>query len=237
MGEEFSVCWPSDFENPSGKNDSPLRVRPVCTLWILLLLPLIPWMGCLATDPDSQITLKRVRKTLASEIVEPTSAPKNIDKQMLSSRAFGEAPQLAQRVKNGELPPATLRLPENPLVVVPLEEIGRYGGIIRRGLTGDIAQWPGVAKCMAENLLAFKRPMGDGIEANLVTHYDFQDGGRTALLSFRKGIRWSDGHPFTVDDVIFYYNDMLFNENARSSDIPRHPLHGLLRATPLNLRK
>ena len=90
---------------------------------------------------------------------------------------------------------------------------------------------------MAENLLAFKRPMGDGIEANLVTRYDFQDGGRTALLHFRKGIRWSDGHPFTADDVVFYYNDMLFNDNARSSDIPTPPPHGWLTASPLNLRK
>ena len=44
-----------------------------------------------------------------------------------SSIFAGEAPMLAEMVKAGELPPLEERLPENPLVEVPVSEIGTYG--------------------------------------------------------------------------------------------------------------
>lgn len=40
---------------------------------------------------------------------------------------FTEAPMLAERVARGDLPPVSDRLPPDPLVVVPIEEIGSYG--------------------------------------------------------------------------------------------------------------
>ena len=191
-------------------------------------------LGCLAPDTTNKSIKDLANHTPTKNILEQTTAPKTINPQILSQRTFSEAPLLAQQK---DLPPVSQRLPENPLIVVPLEEIGQYGGTIQRGLSGDIAQWPGVAKCMAENLLAFKRPMGDGIEPNLAERYEFQDNGHTAILYLRKGIKWSDGHPFTVDDILFYYNDMLFNENARSSDIPTPPPAWLVDGKPIQLDK
>lgn len=38
-----------------------------------------------------------------------------------------EAPMLAELVKAGKLPPLEKRLPEKPLVEVPVSEIGTYG--------------------------------------------------------------------------------------------------------------
>ena len=45
--------------------------------------------------------------------------------------AYQEAPMLANLVAKGELPPVEERLPVNPLVIEPYEQIGTYGGIIR----------------------------------------------------------------------------------------------------------
>ncbi|NLK09312.1 MAG: hypothetical protein GX316_11545 [Firmicutes bacterium] len=42
--------------------------------------------------------------------------------------AYSEAPMLAKEVKQGLLPPVAERLPENPMVITPLREVGRYGG-------------------------------------------------------------------------------------------------------------
>ena len=39
---------------------------------------------------------------------------------------YGEAPELAAMVKAGTLPPVDERLPENPMVVKPVESVGRY---------------------------------------------------------------------------------------------------------------
>lgn len=39
-----------------------------------------------------------------------------------------EAPALAELVKQGKLPPLEKRLPEEPMVLTPIEEVGVYGG-------------------------------------------------------------------------------------------------------------
>ena len=52
---------------------------------------------------------------------------------------FHEAPMLRVKVAAGELPPVEKRLPEEPLVIEPIEEIGQYGGRI----TGMIPRSPG----------------------------------------------------------------------------------------------
>ena len=41
-----------------------------------------------------------------------------------------EAPLLAEMVKRGLIPPLEERLPEEPMVVKPLHEPGRYGGTV-----------------------------------------------------------------------------------------------------------
>src|SRR3989475_2028535 len=49
-------------------------------------------------------------------------------------KTFKEAPQLAELVKAGKLPPVQERIGQDPLVVKPLREIGKYGGARRRAL-------------------------------------------------------------------------------------------------------
>ena len=48
------------------------------------------------------------------------------------SAAAQEAPQLAEMVQAGTLPPLAERLPQDPLVIPVVDEIGRYGGVLRR---------------------------------------------------------------------------------------------------------
>ena len=31
-------------------------------------------------------------------------------------------------------------------------------------------------------------------------------------IKLRKGSKWSDGQPFTADDILFWYNDVLLNK-------------------------
>ncbi|MCX7654813.1 MAG: ABC transporter substrate-binding protein [Fervidobacterium sp.] len=38
-----------------------------------------------------------------------------------------------------------------------------------------------------------------------------KDGGMEILFYLRKGIKWSDGKPFSVDDVIFTFNNIILN--------------------------
>src|SRR5216684_2294345 len=49
---------------------------------------------------------------------------------------YKEAPSTREKVAGGALPPVKDRLPENPLVVKPIERIGRYGGDWNHALVG-----------------------------------------------------------------------------------------------------
>ena len=83
--------------------------------------------------------------------------------------------------------------------------------------------------------MGFSRPMPDRIELNLAESYEFRDEGRTALFRIRKGVKWSDGVPFTVDDILFWYYDMTFDESAR--DLPLPPSTWLIDNKPIKLEK
>lgn len=163
------------------------------------------------------------------------SRPTEIDPAILNERRFQEAPDLAAAVKRGELPPVAERLPVNPLVVKTVREIGSYGGTIRRAMAGDIGRENIVQKTLNENLLGWERPIPHSIETNLAERYEFIDDGRTIVLYLREGIRWSDGHPFTTEDILFWYEDMMLNEEARVD--PFFNSDWLVGSVPLRMRK
>ncbi|MDP6037912.1 MAG: ABC transporter substrate-binding protein, partial [Candidatus Latescibacteria bacterium] len=177
-------------------------------------------LGCLSSD-DATMYQQELPETVQKSRRRKSRAPKQIEPQILTARVFGEAPMLAKRVGAGSLPPVSERLPKNPLVVVPVDTIGHYGGTLRRALTGDIVQTAGANKTLAENLMGYERPLPNSIQFNLAESYAFQDGGRVGVFKIRKGIRWSDGHPFTVDDILFWYYDMQMNDDARDSPLPQ----------------
>jgi peptide/nickel transport system substrate-binding protein len=191
------------------------------------------FFGCLSEDPIEGPS----RRDRTEDVVEKkgTSAPLTIDPSILVDRSFGEAPMLAERVEKGVLPPVSERLPENPLVVVPMDEIGVYGGTINRALTGDIIQTPGISKTLGENLMGFERPLPNSVLFNLAESYTFEDGGNTAIFKIRKGIKWSDGVPFTADDVLFWYNDMNVDDDARRT--PLFPYHWVVEGKRIGMEK
>ena len=191
------------------------RIRLCFAPCALLLLS-----ACLPSDPHVGELQEEAGVETVSDVKQKSTAPEEIDPAILSSRTFGEAPILAKLVAEGKLPPVAERLPDNPLIVVPVEEIGQYGGTLRRALTGDIIQTAGVFKTLSEDLLGFSRPYPDRIEFGLAEHYEFEDEGRSIIFRLRKGLRWSDGHPFTVDDILFWYWDMEMNDDARDDPVP-----------------
>jgi peptide/nickel transport system substrate-binding protein len=202
---------------------------------ILLFICLAQVIGCLSADPmddDAGFSDRQNRQEIKRR---ETRAPEKIDPKILTTRAFDEAPMLTRQVTAGKLPPVSQRLPDNPLVIVPVDTIGQYGGIIRRALTGDIVQTPGPAKTLSENLMGFSQPLPDSIVHGLAERYEFSDGGRVAHFYLRKGVKWSDGHPFTVDDILFWYYDMTFDDNARANPFP--PAGWIVDDVPMKFEK
>jgi peptide/nickel transport system substrate-binding protein len=121
-----------------------------------------------------------------------------------------EAPMLAERVAAGELPPVEERLPDEPLVVEVVEELGRYGGTWRRAGLGR-ADVGGFAPPLLESLGRYDQE--GALHPSLATGWEFGDGGREVTVFLREGIKWSDGEPFTADDCVFGWDDIQLNES------------------------
>jgi ABC-type transport system substrate-binding protein len=120
--------------------------------------------------------------------------------------AFRESPMLAEMVKAGTLPPVDKRLPEKPAVVQTEERPGTYGGTWRRAYMG-MADLVGVRRILYEPLVRWSPDFK--IVPNLAWKWDVQDDGRTFVFHLVKGVRWSDGKPFTADDIMFYFEDVI----------------------------
>lgn len=55
------------------------------------------------------------------------------------------------------------------------------------------------------------------IEPNLADRWDISSDGLIWTFHLRRDVRWNDGHPFTADDVVFTFNELVFNETIPSS--------------------
>jgi peptide/nickel transport system substrate-binding protein len=136
-------------------------------------------------------------------VTDPAKFPKH----------FKEAPQLAELVKAGKLPPVAERIGQDPLVIKPVHEIGKYGGTWRRGFTGPADFWNGYRCCSGPDHLLFWDYTGNTVVPNIAKGWEMQDGGRTLVLHLRRGMKWSDGQPFTADDFVFWFEDMYRNKD------------------------
>jgi peptide/nickel transport system substrate-binding protein len=130
---------------------------------------------------------------------------------------FTEAPMLAERVKAGTLPPVAERLPAQPFVVEVLDEIGQYGGEWAMSMQED------------DNVLIVKSLLYDGlvrwnadwtnIVPNLAASWQVENNGAKYTFTLREGVKWSDGKPFTTDDIKFWAEDVRMSEELEG-DMP-----------------
>jgi peptide/nickel transport system substrate-binding protein len=127
------------------------------------------------------------------------------------SGKYHEAPALADQVKAGKLPPVEQRLPEQPLVVPVVEKIGEYGGLWRRAFLGP-ADANNYVRVVYDGLFRFT-PDGADIEPKIALGAKSSRDFKSWTILLRKGARWSDGTPFTADDIVFWYKDVLLNKD------------------------
>ncbi len=117
---------------------------------------------------------------------------------------YNEAPMLAEMVAAGELPPVEERLPDNPRVVEPIDSVGVYGGIWHRAWRG-INDFHCYGRTNYDPVLRWPRDPSDPVQPGLAERWEFNEEGTELTLYFRTGLKWSDGEPWSVDDVIFWW--------------------------------
>ncbi|MBA7538134.1 Periplasmic alpha-galactoside-binding protein [subsurface metagenome] len=124
---------------------------------------------------------------------------------------YNEAPMLKVKVAAGELPPVEQRLPDEPQIVKPIEEIGQYGGTAH--VFDTMANAPGDGAYLAGFEPLFRiAPDCKTIISNIVREWELSKDMKTLTLYLRKGIKWSDGVNLTADDMMFWYEDIFLND-------------------------
>ncbi len=148
----------------------------------------------------SHSTLKRIMALLLLVVLAAGVVPATGQEGM----QYNEAPMLAERVAAGELPPVEERLPENPRVVEPLDSIGVYGGIWHRAWRG-VNDFHCFGRVNYDPVLRWPRDPSDPVQPGLAERWEWNDDGTELTLYFRRGLRWSDGEPWTVNDIVFWW--------------------------------
>lgn len=150
-----------------------------------------------------------------------------------AAQFFREAPELAERVAAGTLPPVERRLPENPMLLQPLERPGDYGGSWGLGMVG---RYDGLLlyRTIGYEPLVRWDPMWTRVVPNVAQSFESDAGATRFTFHLRRGLRWSDGHPMTAEDVLFWYEDVLSNPDiaAAAPSIQRSPVAGARLETP-----
>jgi len=130
--------------------------------------------------------------------------------------AYNEAPMLKEMVASGAIPAVEERLPVEPLIVEPYESIGKYGGTWRRAFTGvkDFHAW---GRINYDPVLRWAPEFSDPIQPGLAKAWEWNDEGTELTLHFREGLKWSDGVPWTVDDIVFWWENIELDTNITPS--------------------
>ncbi len=146
--------------------------------------------------------------------------------------SYSEPEWVNKLVKEGKLPPVKDRLPKEPMVFnskgMP-DGPGVYGGVFRMVSggrpegwnynAGKNSGWGGteytVAECLTRTgpLTTIKKEEQTPLP-NLAKSWEWSDDGKQLTMHLLEDAKWSDGKPFSSDDVMFLWNDNILDPHV-----------------------
>lgn len=130
-----------------------------------------------------------------------------------------ETPFFRDRVGKRELPPVAERIPAAPLVVdlaARGREVGRQGGEIV-SLVGRSRDIRYLSANSYARLVGYDEKLA--LRPDILERAD-NDGERIFTLVLREGHRWSDGKPFTTEDIRYWWEDITGNKELSPAGLP-----------------
>lgn len=190
-----------------------MRKEAVLSLLIIVVMVLSACAGGQATPaPEQPAVEEKAAPTEAPAAEKPAE-----EAPAAAPTKYNEAPMLAELVKAGKLPPVDERLPKDVMVVEPVEQVGKYGG------TWHLVTWnadmSNIKMVLYDPPIRWK-PDYSGYEPGLAKSYEWSEDGTQVTLRFREGVKWSDGEPFTTEDLKFWWEDLATNPDYKVVQVP-----------------
>ena len=151
---------------------------------------------------------------------------------------YHQAPWLDALVEAGTLPPVEERLPKEPAVMLTSgmkDGIGVYGDLWRgfsacptagyNDMAGTTMGWFGIESYTSRyGALVKTGPLyraDQDIEPmpEIAKSWEWSEDGMQLTMHLIEGAKWSDGVPFTADDVMFVWEGYILDQNVAA---PRH---------------
>ena len=131
--------------------------------------------------------------------------------------SFNDNPDIAKlnskiRGNPSNIPSVEKRLPEEPLVYAPYHSIGKYGGTLDVLSNATEAGTSDFLSVRHVNLVRFSDDL-QTIVPNIAKDWKWNSDFTKLTFYLRKGHNWSDGHPFTSRDYMFWYNEIILNDD------------------------
>ena len=170
-----------------------------------------------------QIAKVEALRSTSLDTENPPQLYREVDYSEGESAAWypkGESPILAELVKEGKLPPVNERVGEEPCVVEGVEGLGKYGGTWMRIATSmdDVNSQMG-SRLGSVRLVRWS-PEGYPIVPQVAKSFEVSDDSREFTFTLRKGMKWSDGHPFTADDILFWWEVSKYEMDIEGAQAP-----------------
>jgi peptide/nickel transport system substrate-binding protein len=168
---------------------------------------------------------------LGGEVAEPLSIDQIVTYRALDE--YHEPEWVTELVEQGKLPPVEERLPVEPQVILKTgmpDGIGVYGDSWRDFSAcptagwnvgaGVTAGWFGIESMShSDGSLVQTGPLfraNQDIEPfpQLAKSWEWSEDGKQLTMQLIEGAKWSDGQPFTADDVMFTWEDLILDPNV-----------------------
>jgi peptide/nickel transport system substrate-binding protein len=137
------------------------------------------------------------------------------DTAVTEASEFNQAPMLDDM----DLPPVADRLPikEDISVVTPVDGVGQYGG------TWHNTSWEQPVGNI--KMILYDPPVRwnedyTGYKPGLAKSFEYNEDGTQLTWRFREGVKWSDGEPFTMSDMQFWWEDIATNQDYKVVSTP-----------------
>jgi len=181
---------------------------------LYLILMLVSWWvrpAMLQQPPAYKAEELKKVETLRRVSIDPDNLPvihRDVDYNQGRTAAWypkNEAPALSALVKENRLPALPERIGKEPIVVEGVEGIGAYGGTWMYLATSEadievVQQY----RMSYANLVRWS-PQGYPLVPHIAKSFIVSPDSREFTFTLRKGMKWSDGHPFTADDILYWW--------------------------------
>lgn len=206
---------------------SPIRLLISLSLVVLALAAIQP-TGVAAQTACPQITLANMQGVAAGKNPQQFELAE-FETNAKCKLTFSSRPKFDERLTSigmvkDPLPAVEQRLPAEPLVEVPSEAIGTYGGRLRFASIGPESGNSEFLSVRHVNLLRFLDDHRT-IVPNMAKSFEWNADNTAVTFTLRKGHKWSDGAPFTADDIVFWYNDIILNTDLYKT-VPSYWMYG-----------